>query len=107
MAAIDRSENIREREKIVKEIAKTSDTICKKRALKTGKIEKDIELDTHFKPLIGPLKKIVDNSSLIAVKKGEPTESGANAGIETLSVQQRGEEEDATPKRKREGMTNV
>jgi len=38
--------NIREREKIAREIEKTSESICKKhRALKTGKIENDRSKD--------------------------------------------------------------
>ncbi|KYN40039.1 hypothetical protein ALC56_05566, partial [Trachymyrmex septentrionalis] len=48
------------REKIVKEIEKTSESIRKKhRALKTGRIEKDIVLDRHFKPIIKPLLQIL------------------------------------------------
>jgi len=98
MAAIDRSENIREREKIAREIVKTSESIRKKhRALKTGKIEEDIALKKHFRPLIGPLQKIVDNSSSFAVKK-EP-ESDTDSEIEALSIKKR--EEDVTPKKKR------
>ena len=39
-----------EREKIAKEIEKTSESIRKKhRALKTSRIEEDIVLDRHFK----------------------------------------------------------
>ena len=42
--------DVREREKIAREIEKTSESIRKKhRALKTGKIE-DMALDRHFKP---------------------------------------------------------
>jgi len=40
---------------IVKEIAKTSDSIRKKyRALKIGKMEEDIALERHFKLIIDP-----------------------------------------------------
>jgi len=42
-----------EHEKIAKEIEKTSELIRKKyRALKTGRIEEDIALNRHFKPII-------------------------------------------------------
>ncbi|KYN16037.1 hypothetical protein ALC57_11721 [Trachymyrmex cornetzi] len=55
-------DNSKDREKIAKEIAKTSDSIRKKyRALKTGKME-DIALERHFKPIIDPLKQIVENT---------------------------------------------
>ncbi|KYN23132.1 hypothetical protein ALC57_04456 [Trachymyrmex cornetzi] len=51
------------REKVAKEIAKTSDLIRKKyRVLKTGKMEEDIALERHFKPIIDPLKRIVENT---------------------------------------------
>jgi len=42
--------NVCEREKIAKEIEKTSELIRKKhRTLKIGRIEEDIVLDKHFK----------------------------------------------------------
>jgi len=48
------------REKIVKEIAKTS--AKKYRTLKIGgKMEKDIALERHFKLIIDPLKQTVEN----------------------------------------------
>jgi len=48
------------REKIVKEIEKMSESIRKKhRALKTGRIEKDMVLNKHFKPIIKSLRQIV------------------------------------------------
>jgi len=51
-----------DRERIVKQIAKTSDSIRKKyRALKTGKMDEDIALERHFKPVIEPLKQIAEN----------------------------------------------
>src|SRR5580765_23403 len=98
------SDNIREREKIARKIAKTSESIRKKhRALKTGKIDDDIAVKTHFKPIIEPLQKIVD-SSLIAVKN-EP-ESNADAKIKTLPIkryeeEEEEEEEDVTPKKRK------
>ncbi|XP_070158801.1 uncharacterized protein [Polyergus mexicanus] len=110
MAAIDKNEDIREREKIARAIVKTSESIRKKhRALKTGKIEEDIVLDRRFRPLIEPLQKIVDNSSSIAVKN-EPA-SNTDAGIEALSIPKRekddddDDDDDVTPqKRKRSNV---
>ena len=41
--------DVRKREKIAKEIEKTSESIRKKhRALKIGRIEEDMALDRHF-----------------------------------------------------------
>jgi hypothetical protein len=52
-------DNNKDREKIAKQIAETSDTIRKKyRALKTGKMEEDIALERHFRPIIESLKQI-------------------------------------------------
>ena len=46
-------DNSKDREKIAKEIAETSDSIRKKcRALKTDKMEEGIALERHFKPII-------------------------------------------------------
>jgi len=54
---------LKNREKIAKQIAKTSDSICKKyRVLKTGKMEEDIALERHFKPIVELLKQIVENT---------------------------------------------
>jgi len=77
--------DIREREKIAKEIEKTTESIRKKhRALKTGKIEEDIAIKSHFKPIIEPLQKIVDNSSRRAIKD-EPHDDDVD--IETTFAQ--------------------
>lgn len=63
MATIDEDSEIRKREKIAKEIARTSEVIRKKyRALKTGKMEEDVALEKHFKPIIEPLQKIVNHT---------------------------------------------
>ncbi|KYN10236.1 hypothetical protein ALC57_17634 [Trachymyrmex cornetzi] len=57
-------DNSKDREKVAKEIAKTSDSICEKyRALKSGKMDKDIALERHFKPIVDPLKQIVENTA--------------------------------------------
>jgi len=61
--------HVREREKIAREIEKTSESIRKKyRALKNGRIEEDIILDRHFKLIIKPLQQIVD-SPVRAIKR--------------------------------------
>jgi len=55
-------EEIKDHERIAKQIAKTSDSIRKKyRALKAGKVEENIALKRHFKPIVEPLKQIVEN----------------------------------------------
>ena len=75
----------REREKIAKEIEKTSESIRKKhRALKTGRIEENIAAKRHFEPLIEPLQKIVDNSGVRVIKE-EPRVD--DVGIETSFIQ--------------------
>jgi len=80
--------DIREREKVVREIEKTAESIRKKHhALKTGKIEKDVATKSHFKPIIELLQKIVDNSSIRAIKD-EPRDDD---NVKTLSVQKREE----------------
>ena len=45
-----------EREKIAKEIEKTSKKHC---TLKVGRIVEDMALDRYFKPVIKPLRQIV------------------------------------------------
>jgi len=56
-------EKIKDRERIVKQIAKTSDSIRKKYcALKAGKLGEDIALKRYFKPLVETLKQIVENT---------------------------------------------
>ncbi|XP_071643638.1 uncharacterized protein [Temnothorax longispinosus] len=60
---MDSSEEIRERERIANQIVKTSNSIRKKyHALKTGKVEEDIALERHFKPIIEPLRQIAENT---------------------------------------------
>jgi len=88
------------REKVVREIEKTAESIRKKhRALKTGKIEEDIATKSHFKPIIEPLQKIVDNSNTRAIKD-EPRD---DVDVKTFSVQKR-EEDVKSSKRKRSSM---
>ncbi|KYM98255.1 hypothetical protein ALC62_11042 [Cyphomyrmex costatus] len=74
--------NVREREKIAREIERTSESIRKKqRALKNGRIDEDIALDRRFKPIVEPLRQIADSSPIVRAIKTESR--------------------DATPKRKR------
>jgi len=48
----------------VKQIAKTSNLIRKKnRTLKTNKIDENIALEKHFKPIVESLKQIVENTA--------------------------------------------
>ena len=61
--------DVREREKIAREIEKMSESIRKKhRALKIGRIEEDVALDSHFKLIIKSLQQIVD-SPVRAIKR--------------------------------------
>ncbi|KYM99642.1 hypothetical protein ALC62_09610 [Cyphomyrmex costatus] len=80
----------KDNEKIAMGIAKTSDSIRKKyRALKTGKMEEEIVLERHFKPITEPLKQIVENTV-------ESSKDPIN--IETFFSEK---DEEPKPKRKR------
>ena len=58
------------RKKITREIEKTSESIRKKYcALKTDRIEEDIALDRHFRPIIKTLRQIIDSPGVCAIKK--------------------------------------
>jgi len=60
---IDNLKELKDRKKIAKQIAKTSDSIrTKYRALKTSKMEDNITSERHFKPIVEPLKQIVENT---------------------------------------------
>jgi len=86
--------NIRKREKIAKEIEKTSESIRKKHhALK---IDGDITVKTRFKPIIEPLQKIIDFS--MRAIKDEP--ELPDDDVKRLSVQ-KCEEDAKWSKRKR------
>ena len=72
--------DVREREKIVRAIEKTSESIRKKhRALKTGRIEEDISLDRHFKPLIELLRLFVDSPDVRATTRESCDEHATSA----------------------------
>ncbi|KYN20068.1 hypothetical protein ALC57_07574 [Trachymyrmex cornetzi] len=67
--------DVREREKIVREIEKKSESIRKKhRALKTSRIEEGIALDRHFKSLIEPLRLFADNPGERATRRSPVTD---------------------------------
>ncbi|KYQ48101.1 hypothetical protein ALC60_12863 [Trachymyrmex zeteki] len=83
-----------EREKIVREIQKTSESIRKKhRALKTGKIEESMELGRHFKPIIKPLRQIVDSPGLHAIKRESRDDDAASAPKRERKEEEEEEEE--------------
>jgi len=95
---IENNNNIREHEKIAREIEKTSESIRKKhRALKTSKIEDNIAMKTRFKPIIEPRQKIVDNSNVRAIK-GES--ELPDDDVKTLSVQKRKEDAELNMKKR-------
>jgi len=99
-----KNNNIREREKIARETEKTSESIRKKhRALKTGKVEDDIAVRTRFKPIIEPLQKIADSSSMYAIK--DESELPNDDDVKTLSVQKH--EEDAKLSKRKRSNTSL
>lgn len=66
----ENNKDIRKREQLAREIEKTSDAIRKKhRALKTGRIEEEIAMERRFKPIVAPLKQIVEESQPIKRKE--------------------------------------
>ncbi|EFN90116.1 hypothetical protein EAI_09462 [Harpegnathos saltator] len=76
---------IKDREKLAKEIAKTSKLIRKKyRALKTNRMKKNVALERHFKPIIEPLKQIAAKSANVESNVDVKTETpSTNTSIET------------------------
>ena len=84
MIDIDRLE-IKNRERIAKEIAKTREANRKKhQALKTGKMEEDIALERYFKRIVEPLKHIVEKTTAAEVDKSSLMITGVE-GIEILT----------------------
>jgi len=84
--------DVRAREKIVREIEKTSESIRKKhRALKTGRIEEDMALDRHFKPIIKPLQHIID-SPVRAIKRQSRDDNAASASKRERKEEEKEEE---------------
>jgi len=79
-----------EREKITREIKKTSESIRKKhRALRTGRIEEGIALNRHFKLLIEPLQLFVDIPGVLATKR-----ESRNEDATSIPERERKEEEE-------------
>ncbi|KYN05742.1 hypothetical protein ALC62_03328 [Cyphomyrmex costatus] len=90
---MDSSKELKDRERIAKQIAKTSDSIRKKyRALKTGKIDEDIALEKHFKPVVEPLKQIVENTA--AGEESQPIKKEVNSTKYKNTKKRKFEEED-------------
>ncbi|EGI69381.1 hypothetical protein G5I_01885 [Acromyrmex echinatior] len=93
--------DVREREKIAREIKKTSESIRKKhRALKTGKIE-DMALDRHFKPIIKSLRQIVNSPGVQMIKRQSRDDDAASASKrerkeEKVEEEEKEEEEKAS-----------
>ena len=57
------TKGIEERERLAKEVARTSEAIRKKhRALKTGRVEQEVQLRKQLKPIVEPLQQIVENT---------------------------------------------
>jgi len=81
------------REKIAREIEKTSESIRKKhRSLKTGRIEEDMALDWQFKPIIKPLQKIVYN--LVRAIKRQSHDNNATSASKRKRKEAKEEEEE-------------
>ncbi|KAL6418830.1 hypothetical protein ACFW04_011752 [Cataglyphis niger] len=92
------TKNIDEREKTTKEIAKTRASIRKKhRALKTGKVESEIAMETRFKPIIEPLRRIAERDERDAIKR-ETTDAESATSVERKWKR---EEESLTPTREK------
>ena len=64
------TEEIEQRERIAKEIARTSEAIRKKRrTLKTGRDEREVQLRKRLKPIVEPLQKIAENIEPVREKR--------------------------------------
>jgi hypothetical protein len=84
--------NMRKREQLAREIEKTSEAIRKKhRALKTGRIEEDIAMERRFKPIVEPLKQIVEESQPI---KREAKDIKAEEVSKNIKQRQRDSDDD-------------
>ena len=77
----DATKDTAEREKTARQIAKTRASIRRKyRALKTGRMENEIALEKQFKPIVDPLKQIVER-----VERSESKEND-NAATKTSTT---------------------
>ena len=83
--------DIEERERLAKDIARTSESIRKKhRAMKTGRMVEEAELEKHFKPIVEPLKQIAENigdDSVVTVRLSR--RSDRLAGFQDSGVRER------------------
>ncbi|EZA55097.1 hypothetical protein X777_05352 [Ooceraea biroi] len=95
-------EEIHDREKIAKQIAKTSEAIRRKyRVLKTSRMEEDVALEKYFRPVVEPLKKLVENTADSFVRvKDEPT-NFTRAESYTHPTRRDGNDDDSEIPRKR------
>ena len=72
--------DVREHEKIAREIEKTSESIHKKHsALKTDRIDEDMVLNRHFKSIIKSLRQIVDSPGMRVIKRQSRDDDAASA----------------------------
>jgi hypothetical protein len=84
--------NMRKRVQLAREIEKTSEAIRKKhRALKTGMIEEDIAMERRFKPIVEPLKQIVEESQPI---KREAKDIKTEEVLKNIKIKQRNSDDD-------------
>ena len=57
------TKEIEKRERLAKEVARTSEAIRKKhRALKTGRVEQEVQLRKQLKQIVEPLQQIVEHT---------------------------------------------
>jgi len=72
---MDNSKELKDHERIVKQIAQTSDSIRKMyHVLKSDKIEEDIALEKYLNPIVELLKQIVENT---VGEESQPKEANA------------------------------
>ena len=71
------TKEIEQREKIAKEIARTSESIRKKhRTLKTGRDEHEVQLKKQLKPIVEPLQQIIENTVPVRKKQNRKKHRG-------------------------------
>ena len=71
------TKEIEQREKIAKEIARTSESIRKKhRTLKTGRDEHEVQLKKQLKPIVEPLQQIIENTEPVRKKQNRKKHRG-------------------------------
>jgi len=97
------NKNICDREKVVREIEKRPSRSVKNISFEDRQHRRRYATKSHFKPIIEPLQKIVDNSSTRAIKD-EPHDDDDD-DVKTLSVIQKREEDAKSNKRKRSNIS--